>query len=27
VDYGAMGKKAEAMTWQIQQGQKPATVS
>jgi hypothetical protein len=27
VDYGAMGKKAEAMTWQIQQGQKPATPS
>jgi hypothetical protein len=27
VDYGAMGKKAEAMTWQIQQGQKPAPVS
>jgi cytoskeletal protein RodZ len=27
VDYGAMGKKAEAMTWQILQGQKPAIPS
>lgn len=27
VEYGAMGKKAEAATWQIQQGQKPKTIS
>lgn len=27
IDYGAMGKKPEAMTWQIQQGRKPKTIS
>ncbi len=27
VDYGAVGKKAEAATWQLLQGQKPAPVS
>ncbi len=27
IEYGAMGKKAEAVTWQIQQGQKPKTIS
>ena len=27
IEYGAMGKKAEAVTWQIQQGQKPKSTS